>query len=199
MVEPWSNAHGVMPGDWKCPPHQRPQNALKESERENVALAREKPRHCCSADPRKWNEHGVRPMERGEKRTRDQGSAHRVIRCSEKTTGDVGIQPHLLEKAKGHVAEEMFRDEEMAEWAMQSAETNSYDTECADAGQEDYCRALGSGPQIVCAPAERLRRVLVENKTGAEPNGENNPGIPHRSLKLPDVPSDKSAKREHLD
>src|SRR6266704_1752358 len=68
-----------------------------------------------------------------------------------------------------------------------------------EAWQEDYCRALGSEPQIVCAPAERFRSVPMENKTGPEPHRKNNPGMPHRSLKLPDVPADKSAERENLD
>jgi len=96
VIETGPHAHSVMPRDRKGPPHQTSQDTLPESERENVALAQEQPGHRHTAYTRERNKNRIRPMKRGKDRTRNQGSAHRTIRCGEETIGDVGTQPHLL-------------------------------------------------------------------------------------------------------
>src|SRR6266851_2340050 len=174
-VEAGPHAHGVMPHHGKRPPHQSPQNALPESERKNVALAREQPGHRDSADPRERNENRIRPMKRGKDRTRNQGSAHRTFGCGEKTISYVGIQPHLLEKAKGQVAKEMFRNPVMVERSMQTTKNEAHDAKTNDEWHKDDCRAFGGIPQIVRPPTNRFWSVPVKHEAGGQPNGKHDP------------------------
>src|SRR6202171_885741 len=115
MIETRPHAHGMMPRDRKSPPNQTAQNGLPKSERKNVAFTREHPGHRDSADPGERNEYRIRQMKRGKDRTGFQGCAHRTLCCGEKAIGCVGIQPHLLEKAKGHVAKEVLQYQVLVE------------------------------------------------------------------------------------
>src|SRR5712671_3740892 len=134
VIEARSHAHGVMPSDRKRPPDQSAQNALADRQRKNVALARKQPGHRNAANPGKRNEHRIRPMKRGKDGARNQRSARRTVCCVEKTIGRVGIQSHLLEKAKCHVAKEMFRRQEMADGAVQTAKSQTHSTKPDDEG-----------------------------------------------------------------
>src|SRR5882672_1174257 len=119
VVEARSYAHGVMPRYRKRPPNYRSQNSLAGSERKDVAVAREKPSHGASANPSEGNQHRIGPMERGENRSRNQGSSSGAHVGCEEPVGDAGVQADLLEQAEEHVPKEAIRNEQVVERAMQ--------------------------------------------------------------------------------
>ena len=121
VIEARSDAHGVMPGDRKRPPNHRSQDSLSAGERKDVAFVREKPGHARAANPSEGNQNGVGPMERGENRSRNQGSSRGANIGSEEPIGDAGVQPDLLEDAEKHVPKEASRNEQVVERAMQPA------------------------------------------------------------------------------
>jgi len=127
VVEARSDAHRMMPGDGKRPPNYRSQYSLADSERKDVALAREKPSHGASANPSEGNQHRVGPMESGENRSRNQGSSHGAHIGCEEPIGDAGVQPYLLEQAEKHVPKEALWNEQVADWAMQPTKKKSND------------------------------------------------------------------------
>ena len=97
MIESRPHAHGVMPRSWKSPPHQGSENALAGSERENVALAGEKPGHCYSADPRERHQDRIRPVQRRKDGSCQERRTDATLRRGKQPIGQEGIQPHLLE------------------------------------------------------------------------------------------------------
>src|SRR5467141_1058640 len=127
MIEARPHAHSVMPRHRKGPPNQTAQNGLPKSEGKNIALTREHPGHRDSADPGERNEYRIRPMKRGKDRAGDQGCAHGTFCCSEKAIGCVGIQPHLLEKAKGHIAKEVLGNQVMVERPVQTTKNEPHE------------------------------------------------------------------------
>src|SRR2546430_2268709 len=111
-VEAWSHAHGMMPRDRKRPPNQSAENALPNGKWNNVAIAGKEPCHGDSPDESERNQHGIRPMNRGKDCAGEQRGSRRGARRSEKPVRQVGIQPNLLEQAKGHIPKKMLRSEE---------------------------------------------------------------------------------------
>jgi len=138
VVEARPDAHRMMPGDRKRPPNYRSQNSLTDSERKDVALAREKPSQGASANPSEGNQHGVGPMERGENRSRNQGSSRGANIGSEEPIGDAGVQPDLLEQTEKHVSKESLWNEQAASRAMQPAKKKSNDAQADPERQEDH-------------------------------------------------------------
>ena len=105
----------------------------------------------------------------------------------------------MLQQAERHISEETFGNKEVAGPAMQSAEQDSNGTNYKNAWPKEPGRLFRRGPQVVCAPSDRLRCIPVAKKTGDQPNGENKPEIFVESLKPPDVQGDESAERESFD
>src|SRR5580693_7849790 len=105
-IETGSYPHAMVPGDRKRPPYQRAQKPLKECERKNVALAREKPRHYRPAKPGDRNEHWIGPMQGSKDGARNERRANGAVRCGEEAISRVGVQAHLLQQAERHVSEE---------------------------------------------------------------------------------------------
>jgi len=138
VVKARSDTHRMMPSDGKRPPNYRSQNSLTDSERKDVALAREKPSHGASANPSEGNQHGVGPMEHGENRSRNQGSSRGAHVGSEEPIGEAGVQPDLLEQAEKHVPKEALRNEQVAGQAMQPTEKKSNDAQRNPERQEDH-------------------------------------------------------------
>src|ERR1700694_1257424 len=97
MIESRPDAHCVMPRSWKCPPDQDSENAMADSERDNVALADEKPGHGYSANPGERHQDGIRPVQRRKDGSCYERSADAARRRSKQPIGQEGIQPHLLE------------------------------------------------------------------------------------------------------
>ncbi len=135
-VEARPDAHGVMPRNRKRPPNQSAQNSLPNGERNDVAFARKEPGHRDSADKGERNQHGIRPMKRRKNCACEQRGAHRAIRRSQEPVRQIGIQPHLLEQAKGHIPQKMFGNEEMVHGEMHCAEQDSREAKPRDAGSK---------------------------------------------------------------
>lgn len=198
-VETRPHAHSVMPRNRKRPPNQSAQNSLPNGERNDVAFARKEPGHRDSADKGERNQHGIRPMKRGKNCACQQRGARRAIRCSQEPVCQIGIQPHLLEQAKGHIPQKMFGNEEMVHGAMQCAEKDYRKAKPREAGSEKDGGPYCGRPQVVGPPSNGFRSVPVEHDTDDHPNGENQPCKEVRSLESPDVPADKSAECERLE
>src|SRR5258706_2943808 len=169
MIETWSHAHGVMPRHREGPPNKTAQYGLPKSEWKNVALTREHPGHRYSADPGERNEYRIRPMKRGKDRTGYQGRAHGTFCCGEKAIGCVGIQPHLLEKAKGHIAKEMLGNQVMVERPVRTTKNEPHEAKSDSKRSEQHCRAFGGIPQIIRPPSKRSWSVPVQHKAGDQP------------------------------
>src|SRR5882762_4198988 len=162
MIETRPYAHGVMPRDRKGPPNKTAQYGLAKSEGKNVALTREHPGHRDSADPGERNEHRIRPMKRGKDRTGNQGGAQRTFCCGE--------------KAKGHIAKEMLRNQVMFERPVQTTKNGPHEAKSNSKRSEQHCRAFGGIPQIIRPPSKRSWSVPVQHKAGDQPNGKHDPG-----------------------
>src|SRR5207253_6930577 len=99
----------MMPRDRKRTPNKSAQNSLADGERDDVALARKEPRHGNSTNEGKRNQDGIRPMKGSKNCAGEQRSKRRAIDCAEEPVRGIGIQSHLLEQAKRHVAKKTIR------------------------------------------------------------------------------------------
>jgi len=137
VVEAGSDTHRMMPDDRKRPPNYRSQDSLADSERKDVALAREKPSHGATANPSEGNQHGVGPMERGENCSRNQGGSGGANVGSEEPIVEAGVQPDLLEQAEKHVPEEAPWNEHVVDRSMQAIKKKSNDAQRNPEREED--------------------------------------------------------------
>ncbi len=161
MVEARSHAHGMMPGDRESPPNQSAKNPLPYGEREDIPLFREKPGHQNSANPCDRHKDGIRPVEQGEERAGDERNAHGVVNGRAETVRDERIQADLLQQAERHVAKEAPGNKKRPDGPVRAPEKKSRNDNCENTRQKDGGRAFGGGPEIIRAPAKRLRGVLV--------------------------------------
>ena len=77
-------------------------------------------------------------MERGENRSRNQGSSSGAHVGCEETVGDAGVQADLLEQAEENVPKEAIRNEQVVERAMQPAKKKSKDAQPGPERHEDH-------------------------------------------------------------
>jgi len=83
MVEARADAHGVMPGDRECPPHESAKNPLPDRKRDSVALFCEEPGHERPADSRERYQDGIGPVKQGEKQAGKECGANGIFKGSE--------------------------------------------------------------------------------------------------------------------
>ena len=107
------HAHGVMPRNRKRPPNQSAQNSLPNGEWNDIAIAGKEPRHGDSPDEGERNQHGIWPVKRRKNCAYKQRGTRRAACCCKEPVRQIGIQPHLLEQAKGHIPKKMPGHEEM--------------------------------------------------------------------------------------
>jgi len=100
VIEAWTDAHGVMPGQRECPPNNRAEDALPDGEREDVSFLGENPGHQRSADQRDRNENRIRPVKQAEEGADNQRNPKRITPSGEKAIGNHRIEGDLLQKAE---------------------------------------------------------------------------------------------------
>src|SRR5262249_20059840 len=133
VIKAGADAHGVMPGDGECPPHQSAKNALPNCKNQDVPFFGEDPSHQSSANSGERHEHRVGPMEESKEQTGNKRCVRDALRCGEQTVVHHRIQSHLLNQAETHVAEEMPGKENRIHRTMPAAEdqANCYNRENA--------------------------------------------------------------------
>src|SRR5260370_5325526 len=139
-VIPRTNAHGVMPGQRKCPPNQRTEDRLPERERKHVALARKKPGQHNATGKRNRNQNRIRPVQRAEDGSGNEASLPAVRQSSEKTVGQVRLQRDLLQQAEREVAPEAAKGKQMRGKAVKRAEKESGEADSQRENPKRNCR-----------------------------------------------------------
>src|SRR5258708_6860082 len=174
-VETRSHTHAVMPCQWKRPPNKCAQNALSNSERNDVAIARKEPSHGGSPDEGERNQQGIGPVEPSKNNSCQQRTGRGTAYHGEEAVCQIGIQRYLLEQTEPHVPKEMLEIEVMTQRAMQRAEANSHEKQPHDATGEERRGPFCCGPQIISPPSHCFRSVSVSQETGKHPNGKDQP------------------------
>src|SRR5712691_7195939 len=152
-VIPRTNAHGVMPGQRKCPPNQRTENRLTERERNHVALASKKPGHHHAAGERNRNQNRIRPVQRAEDGSGNQASLPDVRQSGEKTVGQIRLQRDLLQQTEREVIPEAAQGKQVRGKTVKRAEKNSCEADSQRENSKRNCRLPRSWPKIIAAPA----------------------------------------------
>jgi len=145
-VEARSHTHAVMPSHRKRPPNQRAQDALSNSEWNDVALPRKEPSHDGSSDEGEGNQQGIGPVERRKNSSSEKRSDRRAADYREKPVRQIGIHCHLLEQTKSHIPQEMVEIKVMAQRAMQRTEANSHEKKPYDTAGEKRRGSSCCGP-----------------------------------------------------
>ena len=81
----------------------------------------------------------------------------------------------MLERTEREVADESVAIEEMLRRAVQGTKRHAGNDDCGDERGEHPQALAGRGPEIVGAPAERFRRVAMEQEAREEPDGKDDP------------------------
>jgi hypothetical protein len=126
-------------------------------------------------------------VQAGKDNTCKESGRESIIEGIEEPVGHIGIQGHLLEQAKGGIAEDPAKLSEVRRQAVKRTEPRCRHEGRENKGGEDSQALASRRPQIVGSPAERFRRVAVQRHAYNEPNRENNPGIGVSDLQAPDV------------
>ncbi len=79
---------------------------------------------------------------------------------------------------------------------MQRAEKESCSTEAYHANAKDEGCLPRRRSQVVRAPTERLRRVVMDDKADDQPDRKYNPRVRMAELQSPDVPADEDGEGE---
>ena len=87
-IKAGADAHAVMPGDRKSPPHQRAENRLPQSKRKDVALLTEQP---GAANQSEGDEDGIGPVKQGKERASDEGNPNGARDGSKEAIGNEGV------------------------------------------------------------------------------------------------------------
>src|SRR5260370_401152 len=163
-VIPRTNAHGVMPGQRKCPPNQRTENRLAERERKHVAFARKKPGHHHAAGERNRNQNRIRPVQRAEDGSGNQTSLPAGRQGREKTIGQVRLQRDLLQQTEREVIPEAAKGKQMRGKTVKRAEKESGEADSQRKKSKHNCGLPRRRPEIIAAPPKRLGSVSVNQE-----------------------------------
>src|SRR5579864_6917394 len=136
----------MMPRDGESPPHERAKNRLPDGERKNITFFPEQPSHQRAPNQSNRHEDRIRPVERGEEKTRDERNTHRAVECSEEAIGDKRIQSDLLQQTEEQVAEETTGKEDGTKCLVLAAKKKSRNHNCQGAGKEDRRSAFRGAP-----------------------------------------------------
>ena len=145
-IEPRTNAHGMVPSQWKCPPHYRSEDRLADGQGNDVAFAREKPAEDRASDKSKGNENGIRPMQEAEKGSGDESGGKRFLQSREETIHKKRLQPDFLKQTKCEIACESARFDKMGGKTVSPAEKQSHDGNSQDENAERHRRAASCRP-----------------------------------------------------
>src|SRR5260370_14856948 len=163
-VIPRTNAHGVMPGQRKCPPNQRTENRLPERERKHVALASKKPGHHHAAGERNRNQNRIRPVQRAEDGSGNEASLPAVRQSGEKTIGQIRLQRDLLQQTEREVAPEAAEGKQVRGKTMKRAEEESGEADSQRKKSKRNCGLPCGRPEIIAAPSQRFGSVPVNQE-----------------------------------
>lgn len=121
-IEPWTNAHRMVPGQRKCPPHERSEDRLADGQGNDVTFAREKPAEDRASDKSEGNKNGIRPMQQAEEGSGDEGGGKRFLQGREETIHEKRLQPDFLKQTKCEIAGESARFDKMGGKTVSCAE-----------------------------------------------------------------------------
>ena len=194
-----ADAHGVVPGDGEGPKDEGAEDGLAEDERKNVVVAGEEPAHGGAAEECEGNQDRVGPVQCGEKQAADDGCDVGAWECAEQAVHRHGLQGELLQRAKSEIADEAARLDEVRGQTMQCAERDAYANQGDDKGKKNRSGEFRRSPEIVCAPAERFRSFMMQNKAEQEPDGEDQPSVRAGVLAAPNVEGDDGRKCQRFE
>src|SRR5260370_26878136 len=189
-VIPRTNAHGVMPGQRKCPPNQRTENRLPERERKHVALASKKPGHHHAAGERNRKQNRIRPVQRAEDGSGNEASLAAVRQSGEKTIGQIRLQRDLLQQTEREVAPEAAKGKQVRGKTVKRAEKESGDADSQRKKTKRNCGLPRGWPEVIAAPPKRLGSVSVNQEARRHPNSDHHPRPAPGELKPPDETGD---------
>src|SRR6266446_9730370 len=84
----------------------------------------------------------------------------------------------------------------MRRQAMQCAEVETSSAQGSHADAKDDGCLPRRRSQVVRAPTQRLRRVVMDGKADDQPNWKYDPRVRMAELQSPDVPADEHGERE---
>src|SRR2546425_12977378 len=189
-VIPWTNAHGVMPGQRKRPPNQRTENRLPERKRKHVAFASKKPGHHNAARERNRNQNRIRPVQRAEDGSGNQTNLPTICEGAEKTIGQIRLQRDLLQQTEREVAPEAAQGKQMRGKTVKRAEKESGEADSQRKKSKRNCGLPRGWLEIIAAPSKRLGSVPVNQEARRHPNSDHHPRPAPGELKPPDETGD---------
>jgi hypothetical protein len=196
----WADAEHVVPRDRECPPHERAQQGLSRSERQDVPHAREHPRHGRAADEGQRHEHGSGPMECRENGSGDDAGQPAAADQRREPVHQQGIQRDLLYQAEGKVQPYAAKSAVVRRKVQTLPERKSRHEQHDGKTSVDDGGLSCCGPQIIGTHAKRFRIVGMQQKTRHEPERKSYPGKRcSKKLSSPDKPCDVDGHTRHVD
>ena|SRR5271155_472068 len=86
----------------------------------------------------------------------------------------------------------------MGQQALRSAQCQAADSQAREHRSENKQSLLRCRPKIVCAPAQRLRRVAMDEEADNQPYDEYYPRPSRSELQAPDKPKDECGQERNV-